>query len=103
MMLLKRCMTALVLFVFLFFVIYFQMCMVGGGIAGAREGMRNPNPQDSFEQGRQAGGDFVRENLAAIAIGSLGISLIASLAFSFSGILPWCRKPKQPTPPPIIS
>jgi hypothetical protein len=96
MTLLKRLLTSIVLFVFLFVVIYFGICMVGGAIAGGMSGAGNPNPHDSFEAGRQAGANFVRNNLRIIVLSALGTSLISSLALSFSGVFPWCRKPVRP-------
>src|SRR6267154_1845882 len=96
MTLLKRSLTAIVLFVFLFVVLYFGICIVGGGIAGARASAGNANPRDNFELGRQAGERFVRQNLGTIATCSFGISLASSLALSFSGIFPWCKKPAEP-------
>jgi hypothetical protein len=96
MTLLKRLLTSMVLFAFLFVVLYFAICMVGGAIAGANAGASNPNSQDSFKLGAQAGADFVRHNIRAILFSSFGISFASSLALSFSGIFPWCRKPPQP-------
>jgi len=91
---LKRAATAMVLFFFFFVVIYLGICAVGGGVAGARAG--STNPQESFERGRQAGERFVQQNLGTILISSFGISVVASIALSFSGLLPWCRKPVAP-------
>src|SRR5262245_35360693 len=96
MTLLKRCLTAFVLFIFLFFVVYFGICIVGGAIAGGKAGARSSNRQESVERGRQAGENFVRQNLSTIALSSLGVSLVSSLALSFSGVFPWCRKPAEP-------
>jgi len=84
------------LFGFFFVVAYFGICIVGGAVSGALAGAGTTNPQDSFEAGRQAGADFVRHHLRAILASSILISLVASLALSFSGVLPWCRKPSQP-------
>src|SRR6266403_693601 len=101
MTLLKRCLTAIVLFVFLFVVLYLGICIVGGGVAGAKAGANKQGSQDSFELGRQAGADFVRQNIETILYSSLGVSFAVSMVLSFSGILPWCRKP--PEPPKIPS
>jgi hypothetical protein len=98
MTLLKRLVTSVVLFVFFFVVLYFGICMVGAMISGGLAGAGSANQQDAYEAGRQAGGDFVRHNIRAIALGSLVGSLVLSLGLSFSGILPWCRKPNQPPP-----
>jgi hypothetical protein len=98
MTLLKRIVTSIVLFVFLFVVVYFAVCVVGGAISGAMAGAGHTNPQDSYAAGQQAGENFVRQHLRTILLGSLLISSVASVALSFSGLLPWCRKPPQPPP-----
>jgi hypothetical protein len=96
MTLLKRIATFIVLFVFFFVVVYFAICMVGGAVNGAISGTGNPNTHDAYEAGKQAGVDFVRHNIRAILLSSFVISFVSSLALSFSGVLPWCRKPSQP-------
>jgi hypothetical protein len=96
MTLLKRIATSIVLFVFFFVVVYFAICMVGGAISGAEAGAGNPNVHDAMEAGGQAGANFVRHHIGVILISSFVISLVSSLALSFSGILPWCKKPSQP-------
>ena len=96
MLLLKRLATSAVLFVFIFVVVYFAVCMIGGAVSGAMSGTGNTNPQDAYETGRQAGANFVRHNLMIILLSSLVISSVTSLVLSFSGILPWCRMPQQP-------
>ncbi|MDB6128898.1 MAG: hypothetical protein JWM04_5 [Verrucomicrobiales bacterium] len=98
MTLLKRIVTSIVLFVFFFVVAYIAICIVGGAINGAMAGAGNPNSQEATKLGRQAGADFVMHNLRMISWSSLVVSLVLSLGLSFSGILPWCRKPAQPPP-----
>ncbi len=93
---LKRFVTSILLFGILFVFLYLGICMAGGFIAGAKAGPKGANPQESFQLGQRAGADFVRDNLRAIVFSSFGISFVASLALSFSGILPWCRKPAEP-------
>jgi hypothetical protein len=100
MTLLIRLVTAMVLFVFFFVVVYFGICIVGGAFSGAFAGAGNTNPQDAYETGRQAGANFVRHNLKTILLSSFLISFVGSIALSFSGILPWCRKPAGPPPLP---
>ena len=100
MTLLKRLLTFVILFVFLYFVVYMAICIGGGAVAGFMAGFNHPNTpaQDAYKLGGQAGGNFVRNNRLAIMCGALGISLVTSLALSFSGIFPWCKKPMQPPP-----
>jgi hypothetical protein len=96
MTLLIRIATSIVLFVFFFVVVYFAIIIVGAAINGAMAGASDPD--HAAEAGRQAGVNFVRHYLPMILLGSFVISLVSSLALSFSGILPWCRKPTQPPP-----
>jgi len=98
MMLLKRIATSIVLFVFFFVVLYFAIAMVGGFMAGFKHGlMAGASGQDPHDgSGRQIGTDFVKNNILAITLSALVISLILSLGLSFSGILSWCKKPSPP-------
>jgi hypothetical protein len=98
MLLLKRIATSIVLFVFFFVVLYFAICIVGAGINGAMAGAGTTNAEDGYNAGAQAGANFVRHNMAMILLSSFVISFLSSLSLSFSGILPWCRKPSQPPP-----
>jgi hypothetical protein len=72
----------------------------GGGIAGGRSAIEHPDVVDKQELGREAGRNFVKNNLGAILLTSLGGSFVISVAVSFSGVLPWCRKPPEPPPLP---
>jgi hypothetical protein len=99
MTLLIRIATSIVLFVFFFVVVYFAICMIGGAVSGGMAGAGTSNPQDSYEAGRQAGMNFVKHNIGKILLGSFVISLGSSVALSFTGILPWCRKPQPPAIP----
>jgi hypothetical protein len=98
MTLLKRIVTASVLFVFLSVVVYVAICMVGGGISGAIAGTGAHSIQNAHDAGREAGAGFVRHNLRVILLSSTLISLASSLALSFSGVFPWCKKPIKPPP-----
>jgi hypothetical protein len=99
MTLMKWVAPSIVLFVFFFVVLYFGICLVGAAINGVIVGANTSNPQDGYEAGKQAGAYFVRHNIRATLMGSLLTSLVISSGLSFSGILPWCRKPSQPPPP----
>jgi hypothetical protein len=98
MTLLKRIATSMVFFVFFFVVVYFAICIVGGAIIGGIAGAGSQNAREGYDAGHQAGENFVRHNIRAIAFSSLVISLVSSLALSFSGVFPWCKKPPQPPP-----
>jgi hypothetical protein len=100
MTLLKRLLTAAALFLPLLVIIYFGICIVGGGIAGARIGLENPKADDLTPRSEEAGRAFVQDNIKVIVVGSFGGAGILSLAIPFSGLLPWCRKPRQ-VPPPL--
>jgi hypothetical protein len=95
MTLLMRIITAGVLFAFLFLVMYFGICIEGGAMSGMLSGIQHPHAADPFQAGQRVGGNFVRHNLPAIVLSSFIISLVSSVAISVSGILPWCREPKQ--------
>jgi hypothetical protein len=100
---LKRLVTAIVLFVFFFVVVYFMICIVGAAVSGGMSAVNHPEVVDKAELGRAAGRDFVLHNVGKILLSSFGVSLIASIGLSFSGILPWCREPEQPPPvPPAV-
>jgi hypothetical protein len=98
MLLLKRIATSIVLFVFFFAVVYFAICIVGGAVNGAMAGAGTTNAHDGYDAGAQAGANFVRHNMGVILLSSFVISSVLSLLLSFSGILPWCKKPSQPPP-----
>jgi len=97
MLLLKRIATSIVLFVFFFVVVYFAICIVGGAVNGAMAGA-GTDAHDGYDAGAQAGANFVRHNMGVILLSSFVISSVLSLVLSFSGILPWCKKPSQPPP-----
>jgi hypothetical protein len=99
---LKRLATTIVLFVFFFVVVYFAICIVGGAVSGAKAAINNPDAADKGQLGQIAGQDFVRNNLTVIFLSSLASSLIASVGLSFTGILPWCRKPQEPPAIPRV-
>jgi len=98
MTLLKRIATSVVLFVFFFVVLYFAISIVGGFMSGFTHGlMSNTNGQNPHDgSGGQIGTDFVNHHILAITLSLLVVSLVLSLALSFSGVLSWCRKPSQP-------
>ncbi len=98
MLILIRFLTAGVLAVILFVIFFIGGLAVGGGIAGAKSTQSNPG-LSSYEAGRRAGEKFGREYGPMIFLGSLGAAGVISFAISFSGILPWCRKPKEQQPP----
>jgi hypothetical protein len=100
MTLLKRLLTAAALFLPLLFVFYFGICIVGGAITGVRIAAQHPHTADLDARTREAGGAFVRNNIATIALSSFAAAGVVSLAIPFSGILPWCRKPQE-VPPPL--
>jgi hypothetical protein len=107
MLLLKRIGTFLVLFVFLFVFLFIFSLFVGGAVAGASAGSGLPGAtnfqsgfQAGYQAGHQAGAEFARRYTGIIFLGALCVSGVASLAISFSGVLPWCRKiPDPPTLP----
>jgi hypothetical protein len=103
MLLLKRLGTFLVLFIFLFLFLVIGSLAVGGAVAGARAGSDSQGPQTfqaGFEVGQRAGAEFARHYRGIILVGGFATATAISLAVSFSGILPWCRR--KPQPPPLL-
>ena len=100
MLFLKRFVTTVVLFPFLFLVLSIGTLTIGGAVLGAKAA--SEQKATGFESGRnigrKAGEEFGRKYSAIIFKGSALISLIFSIGISFSGILPWCRRD---TPPPM--
>jgi hypothetical protein len=96
MLLLKRLLTAFVLFVLLFATLYLGFCIVGGAVAGGVASVGQTDPTQAAALGRQAGAKFVQDNLAMISLTSLGVAALISGVISFSGILPWCKKSTLP-------
>ena len=79
-----------------------RICVVGGAFSGAKSAIDHPDVQDKAALGAEAGRNFVRNNLGTIVIGACSASFLASVAISFSGILPWCKKPPPPPPLPPV-
>jgi hypothetical protein len=94
MTLVKRVVTFIVLFGILFVMAYLAICMVGGAVCGAMAGAEHPN--DAARAGAAAGAAFVNNHYQAIIFSTTFFSLVASALLSFSGILPWCKKPPLP-------
>src|ERR1019366_6429488 len=101
MLLLKRLLTAFVLFVFLSIILSVGAMAMVGGIVGARAASNGKATDfnSGYAAGHAAGAEVGKQYGGVILLGALGVSAIASLAISFTGILPWCRK--KPLPPPL--
>lgn len=102
MLFLKRLLTSFILFIVLSVVFFIGALAVVGAVAGARAGVGNPAVKDfasGYAVGHAAGYEIGKRYGGLIRLGTLGTSALTSLAISFSGILPWCRK--QPQPPPL--
>jgi hypothetical protein len=98
MLLLKRLVTCGVLFVFLFVFLFIGSLAVGGAIAGARASNSQGAKtfQEGYAAGQQAGAEFAQRYRGIIFLGAFATAGVGSLAISFSGILPWCRRNPQP-------
>ena len=99
MLLLKRLATSFVLFIILFVCLFIGGLFVGGAIVGARAQAANSGAKDfrsGYEAGHKVGYEFGKRYGAIIFLGALGTSGVVSLAISFSGVLPWCRRDPQP-------
>jgi hypothetical protein len=97
MLFLKRLATSFALFLLLFVVLFIGSLAVGGAIVGLRAHTDNPGAKDfrsGYELGHKAGSEFGRKYGPIFFIGAFGVSAVGSLALSFSGVFPWCRRPK---------
>jgi uncharacterized membrane protein YfcA len=95
MLLFKRLATAGVLFVALAVIWSFGALVIGGAIVGAQAGASNAKAKDydaGYEAGHRAGREFGRRYGPIMFLGACGTSLVTSIAISFSGMLPWCRR-----------
>jgi hypothetical protein len=101
MLFVKRFATSLVLFIILF--VFFAMAaIIGVGvIVGSRAGVNAADFRAAYAAGDVAGSEASRKYGRLTLLGAMGTAAVASVAISFSGILPWCRK--EPQPPPIPS
>jgi len=101
-LLLRRLVTAFVMFVVGFVVLYFVLLVVTMGIGGAIAGMQASPDQhpttfdEGYKIGLEAGRQF-REHYGKIiaeidVLVALVLAALLSLGVAFSGLLPWCRK-----------
>jgi|GEM_PF-3324323 len=100
MLLLKRLATAAVVFVLLFCLLFFTTLVVAGGIVASKAVKDNPDAQKKADIARKAGEEFGTKYGVPIGFGALVLASATALALSFSGILPWCRKPSSEQEPP---
>jgi hypothetical protein len=103
MLFLKRFATSLALFIILF--VFFEMAaIIGVGvIVGSRAGENAADFRSAYAAGGIAGSEASRKYGRLTLLGAIGTAAVSSLAVSFSGILPWCRKksPRPPLPPGV--
>jgi hypothetical protein len=106
MLFLKRLLTSFVLFVALWITFFLGTLAVVGGVVGARAAAGNPNARDyqsGYAAGHAAGEQMGRKYGLTILLVSCGVSAVASITISFTGVLPWCRRrPQQPPPVPNV-
>ena len=101
MLLLKRLFTAAVLFVVIFIVVFILTSAIVGGIAGARatNAATAHDFQSGYDVGHEAGGEAGRKYGTVRLLGAAGVAAVTSLALSFSGTFPWCRRDVAPPLP----
>ena len=87
-----RLITAGGLFVPLLVIIYFAICVIGGGVQGGKIAIEHPNDPNITQLEMEAGVNFVKNNLGIIVFTAFSVAFIFSTAISFSGILPWCKQ-----------
>jgi hypothetical protein len=103
MLFLKRLLTSIGLFVVLFVVFSVGSMAVLGAVAGASAAAKNPDARDlnsGYAAGHAAGEELGKKYGRIVLLTSLGMSAICAITISFTGLLPWCRKPAQPPPLP---
>jgi len=98
MLLFKRLITSFVLFLILWVALSIATLAFVGGM-GARAAVRAKatDYQSSYAAGHAAGQEFGKKYGPVILLITLGVSAVASISISFTGVLPWCRK--KPRPP----
>ena len=72
-----------------------------GVIVGSRAGGKAADFHAAYAAGEVAGSEASRKYGQLTLLAAMGTAAVASVAISFSGILPWCRK--EPKPPPLPS
>ena len=104
MLLLNRLLTSLVLFFVVWLGLSVMTLAVVGGVVGAQAAAKANarDYQSGYAAGHAAGQEMGRKYGSAIFIVTFGVSAVASITLSFSGLLPWCRKKSEPPPLPSI-
>ena len=101
MLFLKRFLTSVALFVVLFVVFSVGSMAVLGAVAGASAAAKNPDARDfnsGYAAGHPAGSEVSKKYGRIVLLSAVGMSAICSITISFTGLLPWCRKPAPPPP-----
>ena len=101
MLLLKRLLTAAVLFFILAILLFVLTSTVLGGIVGARAAVeQHVTGAAAYQVGQEAGQEMGRKYGLLIILCSVGVSALVSGAVTFGGVLPWCRSRVAPPPLP---
>lgn len=104
MLLFKRLVTTLVVFVILDFVASLGAIVAAGCITGMWLATQGPKASGGLngERGIALRAEQFWPHFGpALLFASLGVAGVGALALSFSGALPWCRA--RPAPPPLPS
>jgi len=104
MLLFKRLLTSFVLFLILWVALSVGTLAVVGGVAGAQAAAKANarDYQSGYAAGQAAGQEVGRKYATTIFLITFGVSAVASVGLSFSGLLPWCRKKSEPPPLPQV-
>jgi NADH:ubiquinone oxidoreductase subunit 3 (subunit A) len=102
MLFLKRLLTSFALFLVLWVALFLGALAVAGGVVGARAAATNgaTDFESGYAAGHEAGHELGRKYGMTILLVAFGVSAVSSVAISFSGLLPWCRRKPQPPPLP---
>ena len=99
MLLPKRIFTAIGCFIPTVVIFFFGIAMIGGMIVGGIAGAKAGNATEGADAGRIAGEHFGQNFGVIIFFISIALAAITALVLTFGGILPWCRKPREQSPP----
>ena len=99
MLLFKRLLTSFVLCLILWVALSIATLAFFGGMSSGRPevGAKATDYTSGYDAGYAAGQELGKKYGRAVLLITLGVSAVASISISFTGVLPWCRK--KPRPP----
>ncbi len=92
MLFLKRLSTSVALFLLLFCVLVFGAAFLEVVASHRAVAARGLTLEESREARTEFKQNWVKRYSKVVVFGSLGVAAVSSVALSFSGAFPWCRK-----------